>query len=60
MNKFGVDVWELYAPVWQQYAEEGWIERDGDRINLTMEGLMRVDGLLPAFFESENQGVRYT
>ncbi len=60
MKKFGVNVWELYAPVWQQYVEEGWVERDGDRIKLTMEGLMRVDGLLPAFFESENQGVRYT
>jgi oxygen-independent coproporphyrinogen III oxidase len=33
---------------------------DGDRIALTREGLLRADGLLPAFFEPEHQGVRYT
>ena len=32
----------------------------GDRITLTPEGLLRADGLLPAFFEPEHQGVRYT
>ena len=33
---------------------------DGDRIELTREGLLHVDGLLPAFFEPEHRGVRYT
>jgi hypothetical protein len=46
--------------VWQQYIQAGWVVRNGDRIELTMEGLLRVDGLLPAFFEEEFRGVRYT
>lgn len=59
-DKFGVDIWEHYNDVWQGYVDEGWVMRDGERIELTMEGLLRVDSLLPAFFEPEHQGVRYT
>ena len=42
------------------YAAEGWLTVEDDRICLTREGLLRADGLLPAFFEPEHQGVRYT
>lgn len=59
-NKFGVDVWEHYQDVWRQYADEGYLTCTPDRIELTMDGLLRVDALLPAFFEREHQGVRYT
>lgn len=59
-QKFGVDVWEEYADVWAGYIDDGYMHRNGDRIELTVEGLLRVDGLLPAFFEPEHQGVRYT
>ncbi len=59
-DKFGVDIWDTYQDVWQQYVTDGYANRDGDRIELTMDGLLRVDGLLPPFFEEENQGVRYT
>ena len=30
------------------------------RMELTMDGLLRVDGLLPNFFEPQFRGVRYT
>jgi oxygen-independent coproporphyrinogen-3 oxidase len=59
-NKFGVDIWEEYEDVWSQYESEGYSTREGNRIELTVDGLLRVDGLLPAFFEDEFQGVRYT
>ena len=59
-NKFGVDVGDRYANVLDRYAADGLLNRDGDRIELTMPGLLRVDSLLPAFFEPEHQGVRYT
>ncbi len=36
------------------------LEINGDEIRLTREGLLRADSLLPAFFEPEHQGVRYT
>ena len=46
--------------VWNGYAEEGLLSIEGDRVTLTRDGLLRVDSLLPAFFEEEHQGVRYT
>ena len=58
--KFGVNIWDEYADVWTQYEHEQYLRRDGNRIELTTDGLLRVDGLLPAFFEEEHQGVRYT
>lgn len=59
-RKFGVEVLDEWADVWREYREEGWMEIDGDRIDVTRQGLLRVDGLLSAFFEPEHQGVRYT
>ncbi len=59
-KKFGVNIWDAYEEVWNQYIEDGLAKRNGDRIELTMNGLLRVDGLLPPFFEPEHQGVRYT
>ena len=59
-NKFGVNVLEQYRSIWDEYAKEGLVTIDGDRVELTMDGLLRVDSLLPAFFEPEHQGVRYT
>lgn len=59
-DKFGVDIWAHYNHVWQNYVDEGWVVRSDERIELTTEGLLRADALLPAFFEPEHQGVRYT
>jgi len=59
-NKFNTDIVDDWRAVWEAYAEAGLVELRGDRIELTREGLLRVDGLLPAFFEPQHQGVRYT
>lgn len=59
-DKFGVNIWDEYADVWAEYQREQYLSRNGNRIELTTDGLLRVDGLLPAFFEKEHQGVRYT
>ena len=59
-TKFGVDIWEAWREPWEAHVREGWVEREGNRITLTSEGLLHADGLLPAFFEPEHQGVRYT
>lgn len=60
-EKFGVDVLAEWQAVWSGYQSEGLVGRlDAERIELTRDGLMRVDSLLPAFFEEEHQGVRYT
>ncbi|MCA9240847.1 MAG: radical SAM protein, partial [Planctomycetales bacterium] len=59
-QKFGVEILEQWDSVWREYAENEWLRVEGARIELTRAGLLRVDGLLPAFFEQEHQGVRYT
>jgi oxygen-independent coproporphyrinogen-3 oxidase len=59
-DKFAVDILDHWHNVWQQYIDDELLRVDGDRIELTRAGLLRVDSLLPAFFEPEHQGVRYT
>lgn len=59
-QKFGVDIVDQWKSVWQAYVDEGYVKLDKDRIRLTRGGLLRADSLLPAFFEEEHQGVRYT
>ncbi len=59
-EKFDTDIWTEFQDVWEQYVNDGYVVRHGDRIELTMEGLLRADGLLPPFFEPEFRGVRYT
>lgn len=59
-EKFDVDIMNHWQDEWNQHIADGYVELAGNRIELTREGLLRVDGLLPAFFESEHQGVRYT
>jgi oxygen-independent coproporphyrinogen-3 oxidase len=59
-NKFDTNIVEHWRAAWDEYVEDGFVELHGDRIELTRDGLLRVDGLLPAFFEPQHQGVRYT
>ncbi|WP_145175799.1 coproporphyrinogen-III oxidase family protein [Rubripirellula lacrimiformis] len=59
-NKFGVDIVHQWRDVWDGYVKDGLVTIDGDEIRLSIEGLLRVDSMLPAFFEPEHQGVRYT
>ena len=59
-QKFGVEIVDEWRDVWREHAGDGYLAVEGDRITLTREGLLRVDSLLPAFFEPEHQGVRYT
>jgi oxygen-independent coproporphyrinogen-3 oxidase len=59
-NKFGVNILERWKSEWDKYVEDGWATISGDRIELTRYGLLRVDAMLPVFFEPEHQNVRYT
>ncbi len=59
-EKFGSEILHKWADVWQSYQQDGLLKITGDHVKLNPEGLLRVDSLLPAFFEPEHQGVRYT
>ena len=57
---FGVDIVDNWKAEWNSHVEEGFAEIDEQQVRLTREGLLRVDALLPPFFEDQHQGVRYT
>ena len=59
-DKFKINVLQHWKVIWDDYADQNLVRIGRDRIELTTEGLLRVDSLLPAFFEPEHQGVRYT
>jgi oxygen-independent coproporphyrinogen-3 oxidase len=59
-RKFGVEILDEWRDVWSEHASEGMLTIDGDRVELTRDGLLHADALLPPFFEPEHQGVRYT
>lgn len=59
-DKFEVDIVEHWRPQWDELTAEQFAEVRDDCIALKGKGLLRVDALLPAFFEPEHQGVRYT
>jgi len=59
--KFGVDIRERFADVWDSIRRDGYLAAFGtDAISLTRPGRLRVDMLLHRFFLPEHQGLRYT
>ena len=59
-TKFQQDIVETWPAAWQQHVDDGYAVVHEDRIELTRQGLLRVDALLPIFFEASHQGIRYT
>jgi oxygen-independent coproporphyrinogen-3 oxidase len=60
-DKYRVDVRQRFASQLGSLQAEGWLARSTpERIELTRDGLLRVDVLLPRFFLPEHTGIRYT
>ena len=59
-EKFGINIFDEWSEVWKRYEQEGYLQRVDDQVKLSRAGLLRVDGLLSAFFEPEHRDVRYT
>jgi oxygen-independent coproporphyrinogen-3 oxidase len=60
LEKFGVDVVERFRAPLEQVAAEGWVVWDDEELELTEEGLPRVDHLIPSFYQPRHHGVRYS
>lgn len=57
----GVDVTSRFRDGLDRLEADGWVcSRTPERFELTREGLLRVDTLLPAFFLPQHRNVRYT
>ncbi len=59
-QKFATNILQRWSAVWARYTEDELLSHTDSRIELTRQGLLRVDSLLPAFFAEEHQGIRYT
>jgi len=59
-KKFGIDIETEFGDAFATLRAGGHLEPAGNGIVLTRKGLLRIDGLLPLFFEPEYRGVRYT
>lgn len=59
-SKFGVEILDEWRDEWLSHQGDGMLTIRGDRIELTRQGLLHADALLPVFFEAEHRGVRYT
>jgi oxygen-independent coproporphyrinogen-3 oxidase len=59
-KKFSVEILDEWRDEWLGHQGDGMLTIAGDRIELTRQGLLHADALLPAFFEPEHRGVRYT
>ena len=58
--KYGVDVVSKFRDQLDALAGEGYLsQNDRDLVALTRAGLLRVDSLLPRFFQPQHQTVRY-
>lgn len=58
-QKFGVDIWQEFQPVYQQLHKEEMLDNDNGKIQLTRRGILQVDHFLSEFFETELKPVRY-
>lgn len=59
-EKFGVEIGERFAEPLGELEAQGLLSRDGRRYELSRQGLLRVDQLLPNFYDEEYRGSRYT
>jgi oxygen-independent coproporphyrinogen-3 oxidase len=60
-DAYGVDVMSRFRDGISSLEAEGLLKlRTAERIELTRDGLLRVDTLLPRFFLPQHQNVRYT
>lgn len=59
-NKFGVNLRASFGVVYSMLQDEGMLEFANGTVKLTQKGLLRVDQLLPAFYDPKYQNARYS
>jgi len=60
LDKFGVDITEDLARPLQQLESQGFVSVSDRIVRLTRKGLLRVDSLLPEFYDPPHRGARYS
>ncbi|RMH20795.1 MAG: coproporphyrinogen III oxidase family protein [Acidobacteria bacterium] len=58
--RHGIDVRATFAAAFAELERRGMLRLDGDRVELSRQGLLQVDALLPHFYEEPYRHARYT
>jgi oxygen-independent coproporphyrinogen-3 oxidase len=59
-RKFGVDILKDFSEAFQRLSEEEFLTVGDGVVQVSRQGLLQVDRLLPEFFEPQHRGTRYT
>jgi oxygen-independent coproporphyrinogen-3 oxidase len=59
-GKFGTAILESFKDGFEQLEREDYLTRTVEGVELTREGLLQIDRLLPVFFDPQHKGTRYT
>ena len=59
-EKFGADILTEFGEAFASLEHDGFARIEPPLVRLTNEGLLRVDSLLPRFFEPQFRNIRYT
>jgi oxygen-independent coproporphyrinogen-3 oxidase len=60
-DKYGADILRQFEAPLRSLKEDGYLsEASSDLVSLTRAGLLRIDSLLPRFFQPKHAGIRYT
>lgn len=59
-RKFGVEILRDFGEGLTELQRGGYLTLEPESVTLTRSGLLQIDRLLPAFFEPEYRGARYT
>jgi oxygen-independent coproporphyrinogen-3 oxidase len=60
LDRFNVSVVEALAEPLDSLVKQGFLTIEPSHIRLTRSGLLRIDRLLPNFYDSAYQSKRYT
>jgi oxygen-independent coproporphyrinogen-3 oxidase len=59
-KKFGVNLLTEFGSIYASLQKEGMLNFNQDEVKLTQKGLLRVDQLLPAFYDEKYRNAQYT
>ncbi|BBM82818.1 coproporphyrinogen-III oxidase family protein [Candidatus Uabimicrobium amorphum] len=60
LDKFSVDILNEFADQFSTLQNQGMLIENNEGVQLTPQGLLQVDSLLPNFYDPEYQNARYT
>jgi oxygen-independent coproporphyrinogen-3 oxidase len=59
-HKFGAAILDEFGDAFEELTASGDLTVDHGEVRMTRDGMLQVDRLLPAFFEPQYRGTRYT